>query len=469
MPLATLGGQSRTVCPGLGKSQPNGSVHQSGQANGPAPGTTAHVAPSADQVRRERLNREVKEITTLYNIGVVVSSSLNLEEVVQTLAKESARLINTSNLAIVIYDDQASTINFALVRDRGLPVTPHSLKLSYHGGLIGRVLTGQTPLLVPDLLAHKSDEMSQAELDQQIRSWLGVPILHPGLSTAEGVIAMWSYESHAFTEHDLWLLSAIGTQAAIAIRNARLHEAVLAERDRVIEAEELARRALAHELHDGPTQLISAVSMRLDFCQDLLAEDPTQAAEELGAIRDLVKHAIYQMRTMLFELRPLALETHGLVSALHLFIERRQAEKNKGAKLTLKIEPTHPNGQISRQEKKIEAALFAIVQETVNNALKHAQAQNIVVQLQETPQAIYTTITDDGIGFDMNEITSHYERRGSLGLVNIRERADLIGGELALYSEPGRGTRITVRVPKAEAERKKRRGANGPLRAKREG
>jgi signal transduction histidine kinase len=409
------------------------------------------------------LNQEIKEITSLYNIGVVVSASLNLEEVIQALYKESAWLINTSNLAIVIYDDQASTINFALVRDQGQPITLRALKLNYHGGLIGRVLTSQAPLLLPDLLAHSPIEMTQAEQEQPIRSWLGVPILHPGLATAEGVIAVWSYEPYAFSEHDLWLLSAIGTQAAIAIRNARLHEAVLAERDRVIEAEEVARRALAHELHDGPTQLISAVSMRLDFCQNLLVEDPAQTAAELADIQKLVKLAVHQIRTMLFELRPLALETQGLINALHLFIERRQANIGKGS-LIFNVETHQPTGQFSRQEKKIEAALFAIVQETVNNAIKHAEAENIAVKLTETPHAIYATISDDGAGFDVNEVMDHYERRGSLGLVNIRERAELIGGELALYSEPGRGTRISVRVPKAEAERKKRRSATGPLR-----
>lgn len=420
-------------------------------------------ALNSGQTNPEHLRQELKEVINLYNISVAVGSSLNLEEVIRILYKESGRLINTSNLAVVIYDDQTSTLNFAFVCDQGKQVKPRSIKLSYHDGLIGRVLTSRMPLLVPDLLAPSS-----IDTDQLVRSWLGVPILNPDPSqvSAQGVIALWSYEPNAFTEHDVWLLSAISTQAAIAVRNARLHETVLAERDRVIAAEEQARRVLAHELHDGPTQLISAISMRLDFCQQLLKKDPARLAGEIEAAQELAKQTVHQIRTLLFELRPLALETQGLQSAVELFLERRQEDIGECPQLTLKIETSDPDGQIARQGQKVEAALFAIVQETINNALKHAQAKNILVHLKETSTALYLIIADDGNGFDLGQVLNNYEQRGSLGMVNLQERADLIGGELSLESAPGRGTRVIVRVPKAEAERMKKRGKTGPIKLK---
>ncbi len=593
----------------------------------------AQLGQETEQSKLERLNKEIREVTTLYNIGVAVGSSLELKEVIRTLYKESSRLIDTSNFAIVIYDEPMERLNFSLIYDQGKPAKPMSVKLSEDRGLMGRVLTSQAPLLVPDFL--KTDTTAKAASDKTIRSWLGVPILNPVLvdASAQGVIATWSYRPDAFNEHDLWLLSAIGTQAAIAIRNARLHEStqrraaemallndvartlsstldleevltrimeqveamlnieagsllltdpatgelvfqialgdkadrvkpfripkgqgiagevaltgkplivanvdqdkrhfkkldqttdfltrnilcvplvlydqiigvleiinkrvgnftqtdlellssiasyaaiaiqnaklhenVLAERDRVIEAEEEARKKLARELHDGPTQLVASIMMSLDFSRQALEKDPSLLPKEMTYMRELAERATHQMRTMLFELRPLVLETQGLGAALEVFIERRQKDITEPTpKLTLKVETDNPSGDISRQDGKVEATIFAIVQETVNNAIKHAQANQIVVEIKETPQAIQTLVKDDGQGFDVSAIMSNYEQRGSLGMINLRERTQLIGGELTMISTPGQGTQITLYVPKEKQERLKKRGATGTL------
>jgi signal transduction histidine kinase len=608
--------------------QPN-KFYPDGLENGPSTGLN-----ETDQAKLGRLAKEIREVTTLYNVGVAVGSSLELKEVIRTLYKESSRLIDTSNFAIVIYDENTESLNFKLIIDQGKAVKPMSVKLSEDRGLTGRVLTSQTPLLVPDLLGPSS-AADPTRLDKRIRSWLGVPILNPvsNNDNAQGVIATWSYKPNAFTDHDLWLLSAIATQAAIAIRNAglfessqrraaemallnnvartlsstlqldevltrimeqvetmlnveagsllltdtatgelvfqialgdkadqvkpfripkgqgiagevaltgkplmianadqdkrhfkaldqqtqfltrnilcvplvlydqiigvlevinkrdsnfshtdlellssiasyaaiaiqnaRLHENVLAERDRVIEAEEEARKKLARDLHDGPTQLVAGIKMSLDFSKKALEKEPSLLPKELAYMQDLAERATHQMRTLLFELRPLVLETQGLGAALQVFLERRQNDiTGETPKLILKIETDNPSGDISRQDGKVEAAIFAIVQETVNNAIKHAQAQHIVVQLTETPTAVYTVIKDDGQGFDVDQTMSNYEQRGSLGMLNLRERTQLVGGELSIRSTPGSGTRITIQVPKEHAERLKKRNTTGNL------
>lgn len=590
----------------------------------------------SSQSKVERLTREIKEVSTLYNIGVAVGSSLNLNEVLTTLYKESSRLIDTSNFAVVLYDEQTEDLNFAMVFDRGKPAKPMSLKLSDDRGLTGRVLLTQAPLLVADLLKGLTPAQTERiPPEKRIRSWLGVPILNPTRTrqSAQGVIAVWSYSPNAFSEHDLWLLSAVGTQAAIAIRNAqlfessqrraaetallndvartlsstlnleevltrimeqveavlnveagsllltdpatgelvfqialgdkaaevkpfriprgegiagevaltgkplmvanahldkrhfkkldqttkfltrnilcvplvlydqiigvlevmnkrngnftqtdldllsaiasyaaiaiqnaRLHENVLAERDKVIEAEEEARKKLARDLHDGPTQLVAGIMMSLDFSQKALEKDPSLLPKEIEHMKSLADRATHQMRTVLFELRPLVLETQGLGAALEVFLERRQKDINEQTtKLDLKIHTTNPGGDISRQDGKVEATLFALVQETVNNAIKHAQAKTIGVELRENNQAIYTTIWDDGKGFNVDEVMSNYEQRGSLGMINLRERTELIGAELTIDSAPGKGTRIIIHVAKDREERLKKRSVTGTL------
>jgi signal transduction histidine kinase len=587
-----------------------------------------------DQGRAERLAKEVKEVTTLYNIGVSVGSSLDVKEVVKTLHKESSRLIDTSNFAIVLYDNETQVLNFALIYDQGKAVKPMQLKLSEDQGLTGRVLKTQSPLLIADFPAAPNNNNSNSP--KRICSWLGVPIMNPSQShqeQAQGVIATWSYDPNVFNDHDLWLLSAIGTQAAIAIRNARLfessqrraaetmllndvartlsstldldevltrimqqveavleveagsllltdptsgelvfqialgdkaaevkpfripkgqgiagevaatgkpllvenvdqdkrhfkvldkqtqfltrnllcvplvlydqiigvlevmnkrngnftqidldllsaiasyaaiaiqnarlHENVLAERDKVIEAEEGARKKLARDLHDGPTQLVAGIMMSLDFSQRALERDPSLLPNELEHMKSLADRATHQMRTMLFELRPLVLETQGLGAALQVFLDRRQKDITEDKpKLGLKIKTDNPGGDISRQDGKVEATIFAIVQETVNNAVKHAKAQNIIVELTETANAVYTVIKDDGAGFNVDEVMNNYEKRGSLGMINLKERTQLVGGELNIKSTPSRGTRITLYIPKAHEERMKKRNTTGTL------
>jgi signal transduction histidine kinase len=437
----------------------------------PNPFAKARVSPAwmsniSDRARFERLAREIKELTILYHAGLAVGAGFTLKEVHWMLYQESSRLVNTSNFALAIYDDYTDTLAFPLVFDQDKRVNSFSIKLSNNPGLTGHVFITQAPLLIGDLLETDSTvETDPICPDQPIRSWLGVPILNPMLTyeKPQGVILVWSYQPNAFTDHDLWLLSAIGAQAAIAIENARLRGSVLVERDRVIEATEAARKELARGLHDGPTQLVSAIMMRLDYCKLVLEKDPSKLAEEIIATQELAKRAMHEIRTLLFELRPLALETQGLEAALHILLERRQKDVAESTELTLKIKTPHPSGAISRQDDNVEAAIFAIVKETVNNALKHAQASHIMVELSETPVGLYVIIADDGKGFDVDKVMSNYEQQGSLGMVNIWEQADLVGGELTLESTPGYGTRIIIYVPKAKKERMKKRGTAGRL------
>ncbi len=187
-------------------------------------GQVGHDNSSQDVI--ERLSGELKEITALYNIGVALNSSLNPKEVVWTLYKETSRLIDASNFALAIYDHAHNSLKFLLVFDQGQRVNPFSIKLSSgNSGLTDYAFTSQSPILVRDLAtSDKKFEMSRLHPDKQMRSWLGVPIINPAQAneTAQGAIVTWNYEPDAFTNHHVWLLSAIGTQASIAIRNARL-------------------------------------------------------------------------------------------------------------------------------------------------------------------------------------------------------------------------------------------------------
>jgi signal transduction histidine kinase len=144
---------------------------------------------------------------------------------------------------------------------------------------------------------------------------------------------------------------------------------------------------------------------------------------------------------MLFTLRPLVLETQGLTAALEQSIQKSQ-ETDPSVAIHLEAQPVE-----NQMDLNMQGVVFYIIEEAVGNARKHARAHNIWVRLKAEPDAIIAEVHDDGEGFDVQGVTSAYESRGSLGMVNMRERAELINGILTLDSHPGKGTLITLAVP----------------------
>jgi signal transduction histidine kinase len=148
---------------------------------------------------------------------------------------------------------------------------------------------------------------------------------------------------------------------------------------------------------------------------------------------------------MLFTLRPVILETQGLVAALKQYL--RQLEEEAG--LAIHLEAPDLGGRLNIE---IEGVTFSIIEEAINNAKKYAQAQNIWVRLGFEDDLFVATVEDDGQGFDVAEVLDSYDQRGSLGLINMRERAELVEGTWTIESAVGQGTKVVLIVPLLEEE-----------------
>ena len=402
----------------------------------------------------------------LNNVARTLSATLNLEVVLTKVMEQVDEMLDVEAGSLLLTDAATGDLVFQIaLGEKADEVKP--FRVPKGQGIAGEVaLTGQ-PLVIADM---GQDERHFKALDEKTqfisRNTLCVPlILH---DQTIGVLQVLNKKEGDFTQNDIDLLSSIASYAAIAIENARLYESLEAEHSRTIEAEQEARKTLARDLHDGPTQLVAAVMMNLDFATKALEKDPSLLKDTFVEMQDLASRASHQMRTLLFQLRPLVLETQGLGAALQVFLDRRQKDivEDQNTKLSLKIETSNPSGDISRHDGNVEATIFAIVQEVVNNAIKHAKADNIVVELKETPQGIFTNIHDDGAGFDVDEVMSNYETRGSLGMINLRERTESLGGEFKMESKIGKGTYTSVFVPNEKAakeERIKKRITTGML------
>lgn len=258
---------------------------------------------------------------------------------------------------------------------------------------------------------------------------------------AYGVMLVGATEKDAFREPHVELIRAVANQAAASLNNARLYGSMVEQRDRLVEVEKATRAQLASELHDGPTQGVAAITMRLNYIRKLIEKKPEMAVEELFKIEDLARRTTKEIRHMLFELRPMALD-QGLGAGLEQLAHKMMETYEQ------KVE-VHIDRRADRVlDSQTTQTLFSIAQETVNNARKHARSEVIQVQVSMMPDAVVMEISDQGLGYDVEAaLAAASKREGHLGLLNLQERARLAEGTLELWSAPGEGSRTTVAIP----------------------
>ncbi len=210
---------------------------------------------------------------------------------------------------------------------------------------------------------------------------------------------------------------------------------------RMIEVEEDERRRISHELHDRIGQNLSALGIRVAIARFQLADDSKAVAgSHLDAAQELLQATTAQVRNVMSELRPAALDEYGLFAALRVHVDALVPGPDivvtlDGAELLPRLPPV------------VELALFRVAQEAIANAIKHARAQHIEIHLAANAASAILAITDDGVGFDMDSGI----RRQSWGMSIMRERAEAIDAHLHVESVPGRGTRVKVDVSRQTA------------------
>jgi signal transduction histidine kinase len=273
----------------------------------------------------------------------------------------------------------------------------------------------------------------------QVRQLIAVPLVAHG--SAIGVLEVLNRTSVGpYSQEDADLLLAFAAQAAVAIENARLYGELVRERDHILAVEAGVRRELARDLHDGPAQMLSTLVITARYLQELLRRDPRRIGEELDELETLALKAMHQVRNILFDLRPVILEEQGLGPTLEQYVSHLRMVEPFAVKL---VAPSLH----SRFPTRVESAIFSIVQEAVNNAKKHARPRNVTIGGVEKGDMLIISIRDDGQGFDVTQTLVNYAERGSFGLLNMRERAEIAQGTLQIKSRPGKGTTVTLSVP----------------------
>ncbi|QPC47524.1 sensor histidine kinase [Mangrovibacillus cuniculi] len=206
---------------------------------------------------------------------------------------------------------------------------------------------------------------------------------------------------------------------------------------KIIEAQEEERRKLSREIHDGPAQMLANVLMRSDLIERVYRERGSDAAfGEIRSLKQMVRSALYEVRRIIYDLRPMALDDLGLVPTLKKYLETTQEYNEKTQIHFVNF------GEIKRLPPKHEVALFRLIQESVQNSLKHAKAREIHVKLELKRDVVQVVVKDNGVGFDQTQ-----KKEGSFGLMGMKERVDLLNGELSIDSKLGEGTIVMIQVP----------------------
>ncbi|HJZ46991.1 MAG TPA: ATP-binding protein [Roseiflexaceae bacterium] len=214
---------------------------------------------------------------------------------------------------------------------------------------------------------------------------------------------------------------------------------VLALRAQIIQGREEERVRLAREVHDGPAQVLANSLMILESCYTLAQQSGTdKLITMLDRMRAATKDGVHEVRRFIADLRPGALDEHGLAAALGDYI--RGYINAYDARVTLDAEP------LPRLPRESEIVLYRIVQEALQNAHKYARGAQVAVRLVRQDSKLRLSIRDDGPGFDPHEVARR-AGRSNWGLMSMRERAELIGARFSVASSPGHGTEVTVILP----------------------
>jgi signal transduction histidine kinase len=305
-------------------------------------------------------------------------------------------------------------------------------------------------------------ELSRLLTLQERKSALCLPLMR-GLN-AYGVMLFAHPDAAFFSQGRSETLQMLGHQAVIALQNASLYQDLAREKERILQSQEEAQKKLARDLHDGPTQSVSAIAMRIEIARRMLEKatrnlaPPEQApglaapnmagiketSDELQRIEELARRTTQEIRHMLFTLRPLVLESEGLEAALKTMADKMRDLYQQ--KVVIDADPA----ALLELDASHQAVVFYLAEEAVNNARKHARATEIWVRIKELPNdpcIVTLDIIDNGVGFDVEAVMNSYERRGSLGMINLQERAELVNGLLKIDSLPNKGTRVRVYIP----------------------
>ena len=301
------------------------------------------------------------------------------------------------------------------------------------------LISGELGTVVNNRVCSRLEKLTRLNI---VRNHITIPMV--AREQHFGLINLSCDEGVTVPDEDMELLLALGNQIAEIVANAwlqiKLTEKEAARQvllESLVQAQEEERLRLARELHDGAGQTLTSLLVRL---KTLERKSPSpEMQRDLTNMQDIVSETIKQIRELAYRLRPVALDEFGLSRALEILVE----DMTNGMGITIESNFDLHDLNIPTE---IEVVLYRIAQEGLTNIIRHARAGRIRLLLSAENKGVKMTLEDDGIGFDPGRISINSDQR-HLGLISMRERAEIIGGMLEVYTAIGKGTTIEAFIP----------------------
>lgn len=381
-----------------------------------------------DGFRCPRCGHRNPTVTAVSDALLAIGGERSVQAALQRIVDAARELVGARYAALGIPHEDGG---FAQFMTSGLDDASIEAigRLPRRHGLLGAMLESPAPLRTANIAEDPRFRGWPNEHPEMI-SFLGVPIV-----ATQGIIGAFyltdKIGAPAFSAADQEGIELLATHAITVIENARLYE-----RSRELSVVE-ERNRLARELHDSVSQTLFSVVLTAEAAATLVDREPAEARRQIQSLQHLARDALGEMRSVMFELTPPDIERDGLVPTLrkHVDVLRRVYPA------TIELRVRGEQRLVPRTEKE----LFRITQEALHNALKHAQANQVCVDLALGGQAVRVSVFDDGKGFDPQ---ASGVRARHLGLTSMEERADALGGRLEITSSPGCGTTIRLELPR---------------------
>jgi signal transduction histidine kinase len=394
-----------------------------------------------EELELQRLRSTREQARAIFEMASTLSATLNYQRILDAVLDVSIlglKEMGPASTRIISMVLLLSTDSMVVAASRHLTSRDEKLTLQLDPtGPVSRALAHAEPIVCTDT-EHDPELTTYTALHRCV-SAVCVP-LRAGFENY-GVTVFASPDVNVFTPDNIDVLTAVCNQATIALQNAQLFESLQAEKARIVEIEEDARKKLARDLHDGPTQSVAAIAMRLNYARTLLQKSPARVPEELEKIETLARMTTKEIRQMLFTLRPLILETQGLKAALETLVQKlHDTDPNLNIHLEL-------DENAEKLDKDSQGMIFYVIEEAVGNARKHAEASDVWISARRDTDSYLIEVRDNGKGFDVGKVQANYDKRGSLGMVNMSERAEIMKAKLSIASAVSQGTRVMLRFP----------------------
>lgn len=394
----------------------------------------------------DQARQRVEDLTIMNEVSQSITKSLHLDQLLSSVANSLTKMIGASNCYIFSVDDKRNLLYGVAASDQKADaVRKVEIKMN-ENAIIPLTAREQHSFMIEN--APQDPRVSKKWIDLfKSRSLLSVPLI-----IKERVIGVLLLDEtryfRQFTQEEIQKIITLANQVSIAIENATLYQAVTKHMERlqtlssaIVNIQEEERRRIAQELHDEAGQVLTGIKMNLEWVEKELNPAETAIKERIEAVKTQVGKIMEELRRLSYDLRPAILDELGLVPTLRWYIE----EYNKRTRTAVHLQTS---GLQKRLSAKTEILLYRIIQEALTNVAKHAEAESVVLSLEKKDVHVHLYITDDGKGFEVKRYfsSSPMGRRG-LGILGMKERVELAGGTFFIDSDPGQGTRISIKVP----------------------